>query len=165
MPAGVRRASSRRRRRPVRRAPPWQAAALPVRRPASGVRRRALSPPAPSAPGAALSLSLSLSPPYPLPRSSGAGMPAARPRFIPRPMPAPFPLPCRDRSPALSPSAWNKGAPFPRPPPPLKLIYFSLYSLPRFPLFGCPMQHLKDALTAAALTFLAWFVAVCFLSL
>lgn len=77
---------------------------------------------------------------------------------LPYPYPYPYPYP-------VTPCAWNKGNPLPRLPLPLKLIYFVLYSFTLCPLFKCPMQHLKDALTAAALTFLAWLTAVAFLSL
>jgi hypothetical protein len=66
--------------------------------------------------------------------------------------------------PYVTPCTWNKGNPYPVTPCP-KLIYLVLYSVTPCPLFGCPMQNLKDALTAAAIVLIAWLFAVAFLSL
>jgi hypothetical protein len=83
----------------------------------------------------------------------------------------PCPTPC-DRNPYPCPAPplapGTKATPAPALPPqshPLKLIYFYLYSPARLPLFMCPMQYLKDALTAAAIVLIAWLFAVAFLSL
>jgi len=84
--------------------------------------------------------------PYPLPYPM-------RSQPLPLALRHPYPLRLVQRQP-LTPAS-----PLPR------LIYFPLYSVTPCPLFKCPMQHLKDALTAAALTFLAWLMAVAFLSL
>lgn len=46
-----------------------------------------------------------------------------------------------------------------------KGLHLILYNPARFPFCVCPMQYLKDLITAAAIVAVAWLVAVAILSL